>query len=149
MLCGSLDGRRVQGRVDTSRRVAEFLRCSPETILTLLTGYTPIQNKKFKTINKTEMYPNYVLNLLVNDLIYFSAKSGVCPSPIVNKSWLLYAREGFIISNQKWPLQITNPIIRLSEIPNQPFSWFTAHDATTASCCYLGKNAATCFSYWV
>ena len=79
--------------------MAESLHCSPETIITLLTGYTPIQNKKFKTINKTEMYPNYVLNLLVNDLIYFSAKSGVCPSPIVNKSWLLYAREGFIISN--------------------------------------------------
>lgn len=72
--------------MDTSIRVAEFLWCSPETILTLLIGYTPIQNKKFKPINKTEMYPNYVLNLLVNDLIYFSAKSGVCPPPIVNKA---------------------------------------------------------------
>ena len=28
-------------------RMAESLLCSPETITTLLTGYTPIQNKKF------------------------------------------------------------------------------------------------------
>ena len=28
--------------------MAESLRCSPETITTLLIGYTPIQNKKVK-----------------------------------------------------------------------------------------------------
>ena len=28
--------------------MAEFLHCSPKTITTLLTGYTPIQNKKLK-----------------------------------------------------------------------------------------------------
>ena len=28
--------------------MAESLRCSPETITTLLTGYTPIQNEKLK-----------------------------------------------------------------------------------------------------
>ena len=28
--------------------MAEFLHCSPETITTLLIGYTPTQNKKFK-----------------------------------------------------------------------------------------------------
>ena len=39
---------------DTTERLsshicmAEFLCCSPETTTTLLTGYTPIQNKKFK-----------------------------------------------------------------------------------------------------
>ena len=66
-----------------------------ETIIPLLIGFTPRQNKKFKTINKTEMYPKYVFNLPVNDLIYFSAKSGVCPSPTVNKSWLLYAKRRF------------------------------------------------------
>ena len=47
MLCGSLDGRGVWGRMDTSVCMAESLCCSPETITTLLTGYTPIQNKKF------------------------------------------------------------------------------------------------------
>ena len=33
---------------DTRTCMAESLRCSPETTTTLLTGYTPIQNKKFK-----------------------------------------------------------------------------------------------------
>ena len=35
VLCGSLDGRRVQGRMDTCMCVAEFLCCPPETITTL------------------------------------------------------------------------------------------------------------------
>ena len=49
MLCGSLDGRGVWGRVDTCIHMAESLCCSPETITTLLIGYTAIQlenNKK-------------------------------------------------------------------------------------------------------
>ena len=28
--------------------MSEYLRCSPETITTLLIGYTPIQNKNLK-----------------------------------------------------------------------------------------------------
>ena len=36
------------GRMDTCICMAESLHWSPETITTLLTGYTPIQNKKFK-----------------------------------------------------------------------------------------------------
>ena len=48
MLCGSLDGRRMWGRMDTCVCTAESLCCSPKTIATLLTGYTPIQNKKLK-----------------------------------------------------------------------------------------------------
>ena len=47
-LCGSLDGRGVLGKMDTCICMAESLHCSPETITTLLTGYTLIQNKKFK-----------------------------------------------------------------------------------------------------
>ena len=46
-LCGSLDGRGVWGRMGICLCVAESLRYSPETIPTLLIGYTPIQNKKF------------------------------------------------------------------------------------------------------
>ena len=42
MLCGSLDGKEAWRRRDTYIRVAEFLHCSPETITTLLTGYTPM-----------------------------------------------------------------------------------------------------------
>ena len=41
------------GRMDTCICMAEFIRCSSETITTLLIGYTPIQNKKFK-VYKTE-----------------------------------------------------------------------------------------------
>ena len=48
MLCGSLDGRWVWDRMYTSIRMAESLHCSAETITTLLSGYTPIKNKKFR-----------------------------------------------------------------------------------------------------
>ena len=47
MLCGSPDGRGLWGRMDTCICMAESLHCPPETITTLSTGYTPIQNKKF------------------------------------------------------------------------------------------------------
>ena len=47
-MCGSLDGRGVWGRMDTCIWMAESLHCSPETITTLLIGYTLIQNKKLK-----------------------------------------------------------------------------------------------------
>ena len=53
MLCSSLDGRGVWGRMDTCICMAKSLCPSSETITTLLIGYTPIQNKKFmkKKIN--------------------------------------------------------------------------------------------------
>ena len=47
MLCSSLDRRGVWGRMDTCICMAESLCPSPETITTLLIGYTPTQNKKF------------------------------------------------------------------------------------------------------
>ena len=46
VLRGSLDGRGVCGRMDTCVHKAEFLCCPPESITTLLTGYTPKQNEK-------------------------------------------------------------------------------------------------------
>jgi len=48
MLCGSKDGRGVQERIDACVFITEPLCCPTETITTLLIGYTPIQNKKFK-----------------------------------------------------------------------------------------------------
>ena len=36
MLCGSLDGKAVSGRMDTCVCMVESLRCSPETITMLL-----------------------------------------------------------------------------------------------------------------
>ena len=50
MLCGSLDGRGVWGRMDTCICMAESLCCALETITTLIIGYIPVQNKKFKKI---------------------------------------------------------------------------------------------------
>ena len=44
----SLNGRGLGGRIDTCICMAESLHCSSETIITLLIGYTPIKNKKFK-----------------------------------------------------------------------------------------------------
>ena len=35
------------GRIDTCIHTAESLCCEPETITTLVTGYTPTQNKRF------------------------------------------------------------------------------------------------------
>ena len=43
MLCGSLDGRGVWGKMGSCICMAESLRCSPETT-TLLISYTPVQN---------------------------------------------------------------------------------------------------------
>ena len=48
MLCGSLDGRGVWGRMHTCICVAESLCGPPGTMTTLLIGYMPIQNKKLK-----------------------------------------------------------------------------------------------------
>ena len=48
MLCGSLDGRGVWGRMDTCICMAESLHCSPETITMLLICYTSIRNNKFR-----------------------------------------------------------------------------------------------------
>ena len=52
MLCGSLDGKGVWGRMDTCVCVAELLRSSPETITALLIGYAPAQNEKLKRKSK-------------------------------------------------------------------------------------------------
>ena len=52
MLCASLDGRGVWGRMDTCICMAESLHCPHETITKLLTGYTPIKNKKLKKKKK-------------------------------------------------------------------------------------------------
>ena len=49
VLCASMYGRAVWGRTDTCTCVAESLHGSHETVTTLLIGYSPIGNKKFKT----------------------------------------------------------------------------------------------------
>ena len=46
---------RGQCRMDTCICMAEYLCYSPETITKLLTGYTPIQNKKFKSKKRKQI----------------------------------------------------------------------------------------------
>ena len=46
MFCSSLDGRRVWERMDAYTYMADPLCCEPETITTLLIGYTPLCNEK-------------------------------------------------------------------------------------------------------
>ena len=48
VLCGSLDGTAVWGRMDTCICETKSFHCSPETIIILWTGYTQIENKKVK-----------------------------------------------------------------------------------------------------
>ena len=48
MLCVSLDGKGVWGRMDTCICMAKTLHCSLETITTLLIHYTPTQIKSLK-----------------------------------------------------------------------------------------------------
>ena len=55
MLYGSLDGRGVWERMDTCICVTESLHYSPESITTLLIGYTLIQNKKLKNNEKNNL----------------------------------------------------------------------------------------------
>ena len=56
VLCGSLGGTGVWGRMDTCLRMAESLCCSPETTTISLISYTPIQNKKFKVWKAKAIY---------------------------------------------------------------------------------------------
>ena len=46
-LCGNMDGKGVWERIDTCKCMAESLCCPPETIITWLISYIPVQ-KVFK-----------------------------------------------------------------------------------------------------
>ena len=72
MLCGSLDGRGVWGRMDTYMCKAESLYCSPETITILLIGYMPIENKKH--FKKNEIMP-FAVTLMDLEIIIQSEVS--------------------------------------------------------------------------
>ena len=52
------------GRLDKCIWMAESLCCSPEIIITLLIGYIPIQNKKFKKIKRSEEHRQMVQSLV-------------------------------------------------------------------------------------
>ena len=52
MLCASLDESGVWWRMDACMCMTESLHCSPESTITLLISHIPIQNKKFKILEK-------------------------------------------------------------------------------------------------
>ena len=56
MLCGSLNGRGVWGRMDTCICMAELLCCAPETIPTLLIGCIQYKTKSFLKIPQSNWY---------------------------------------------------------------------------------------------
>ena len=72
MLCGSLDGSGVWGRMDTCVCMAESLHCSLETVTTLLISYTQVQNKK---LNKEMIRQKKPLS---NALAFMILSKGTC-----------------------------------------------------------------------
>ena len=70
ILCGGLDGREVWGSMDTCICLIESLCCPYETIIALLTGYTPVQNKKLKK-SKTKPLSHTLLQKR-KDSVFFS-----------------------------------------------------------------------------
>ena len=65
MLCGSLARKGGWGRMDTCICMAESLFCSPETITTLLIGYTTIQNKVFKKLINFQCLYHRITNTIL------------------------------------------------------------------------------------
>ena len=61
--------------MDTSVWMAESLCCAPETITTLLTGYTPMQNKKYPKKNMI-IDPGEALFCFVNGLAGYHSRGG-------------------------------------------------------------------------
>ena len=51
--------------MDTCICMAESLCCPPETIMTLLTGYTPIENKKLKKKKMQSQNEKYMIEVCV------------------------------------------------------------------------------------
>ena len=63
MLCGSLYGRGVLRRVDTCVYMAERDCCVPETIATLLMGYTPESKSLLRSTSRIIMIATFRIKL--------------------------------------------------------------------------------------
>ena len=70
MLQTSLDGRGVWGRMYVCMCMAESSHCSPETTPTLLIGYAPIQNKKFKVWKNCKKRKDHIRKLWFSHMLY-------------------------------------------------------------------------------
>ena len=73
VLCGSLDGRAVWGRMDTCICPTESLHCSPETVTTLLISYTQYKIKNEKKQLELLSVPHQMLGqkLVISKPILF------------------------------------------------------------------------------
>ena len=82
MLCGSLDGRGIWGRMDTRICMAESLRCSPEIIMTLLVN-------RLYPITKSKVSLKIKQNIRVQRWHSSSQKRGNLPllSPGSESAW--------------------------------------------------------------
>ena len=87
MLCASLDGRGVWGRMDACVCLAESFHCSPETITTLLISYSPVQNG-FGVKNKTlknklfgKKKKNFFQGIMLVSYKHTNMARGQCPAP--------------------------------------------------------------------
>ena len=128
VLCGSLDGRGVREKIDTCIWMTESLHCSPKTILTLLIGYTPIQNEKFK--NKVHsLKKRRATEIVCNHCSYFShfpqfTDKLFLPSPLLRVCLTnldLYRKQD---SNWKFPYWTwKRNIIRVWVINPMPRCW--------------------------
>ena len=72
------------GKMDTCTCMAESLHCSPETITTLLIGYTLIQNKEFKNrkreSNKHSLSGWYVPGTVLSVEVHACSVAPLCPT---------------------------------------------------------------------
>ena len=105
MLWGSLDRRKVWGRIYRCICMDESLCCSPETIATLLIDYTPVQNKKLKKKMLTRMWRKGNLPVLLVGL-YIGAvtveNSLEDPQKVKNRTtiWPRNSTPGYISKQQ-------------------------------------------------
>ena len=92
--CGSLRGRGVRGRMATCLCVAESFHCSPETVTSLLIGYTPVQNKKLK--KEPQNFGDGFLRLVQperrgQEVREKAALQGALSCPVGRESWATQA----------------------------------------------------------
>ena len=92
MLCCSLDGRGVWGRMDTCINMTESLHCSPETITTLLIGYSQIQNKMLKKYCDQLFYMITAMLYLGIATSLFSSKYSLQVLSLSFQAWTINSR---------------------------------------------------------
>ena len=76
MLCGSLDGKRIWGRLNTCICMVECFLCSPETVTTLLIGYQIRSDQISRSVVSNSLRPHESQHARPS-----------CPSPTPEVHW--------------------------------------------------------------